>query len=239
MIDPSIPVTCPNRLDGGPAAGPRIFVFGSARSGTTLLLNLFRTFHDVTVLDHEHCVRELVTDPARGWLVAKRTPHCADHLDEDRPGIGDVWIVDIVRDGRDVVTSRLAPFPGYYCDFPRWQRDVHAAARLRGTHLRLLQLKYEHLAAAGDEVQAALAGILGLRIQVPFSEHLSVVPPELSEQARSALGGLRSLSADRVDRWRRDPDARVRVAQQLAAHPGMESLLAATGYPPTGTEVHP
>jgi hypothetical protein len=230
MIDPRLPVTCPAPIDGRPLAGPRIFVFGSARSGTTLLLNLFRTFTGVTVLDREHCVRTLAADPTPGWVAAKRTPHCADHLSADLAAVADIWIVDIVRDPRDVVTSRLAKWPGYYCDFPRWKRDVGAAGRLRGRHLRLLHVRYEQLVTAGDAIQRGLADILGLRTRVPFSRFPAVVPADISEQAQAALGGVRPLSGDRIGRWRDDVASRRRVAEQLHAHPHMEILLQAAGY---------
>jgi hypothetical protein len=235
MIDPRISDRCPARCTG-PPAGPRIFVFGCARSGTTLLLNLLRTFDGVSVLDGEHCVRELVADPSAGWVAAKRRAHCADHLPADLPDLRPVWIIDILRDPRDVVTSRLATFPGFYCDYPRWERDVRLAAALRGQHLRMLHLRYEHLVTAGDQVQQDLGEVLGLEACVPFSSHLSVMPTQVSRITRITLGGVRPLSSERVGRWRCDPAALDRVAEQLRMHPGMESSLQAAAYAPTETE---
>jgi hypothetical protein len=186
-------------------------------------------------MDREHCIRELVADPSVGWVAAKRRPHCADHLLADLPDLRPLWIIDILRDPRDVVTSRLRhpSFPGYYCDYPRWERDVRMAASLRGRHMRMVHLRYEHLVTAGDQVQQDLGEILGLVVRVPFTSHLSVMPADLSGIARKTLGGVRSLSSDRVGRWRSDPAAVDRVAEQLRLHPAMESSLQAAAYAPT------
>jgi len=237
MINPRIRNRCPAGCVGR-SAGPRIFVFGCARSGTTLLLNLLRTFEGVSVMDAEHCVRELAAHPSTGWVAAKRRPHCADHLAADLPDLRSIWIIDILRDPRDVVTSRLEhpAYPGFYCDYPRWERDVRVAADLRGRHMRMLHLRYEHLVSAGDQVQQDLGAVLGLRARVPFSSHVSVMPADLSKVGQRTLGGVRPLSSDRVGRWRSDPEAVDRVTEQLRLHPGMESALQAAAYAPTETE---
>jgi hypothetical protein len=233
--------SCPTRSVEQPA-GPRIFIIGCARSGTTLLLNLMRTFDGVSVMDHETCLRELVANPSAGWVTAKRKAHCAGHLLEDLPDLRQVWVIDIVRDPRDVITStREGPDPrdfqptwdGFYCDLQRWRRDVLVAAALRGRHMRMLHVRYEHLVKACDQVQQDLAAMLGLEARVPFSSHLSVMPEDLPESTRIMLGGVRPVSSDRVGRWRQDPRSRDRVAEQLRLHPDMESWLQAAAYPPT------
>jgi hypothetical protein len=225
-------------------AGPRIFVFGCARSGTTLLLNLMRTFDGVSVVDREHCLRDLVADPSAGWVVAKRKIHCADHMLADLPDLRQVWIIDIVRDPRDVITSRQKKdprnssptFDGFYCDYSRWERDMRVAAALRGCHTRMLHVRYEHLVTACDQVQQDLGAVLGLEARVPFSNHVSVIPADISEATRSMLNGVRPVSDDRVGRWRYDPKSLDRVAEQLRLHPDMESWLQAAAYAPTETQ---
>jgi hypothetical protein len=225
-------------------AGPRIFVFGCARSGTTLLLNLMRTFDGVSVVDREQCLRDLVADPSAGWVVAKRKIHCAEHMLADLANLRQVWIIDILRDPRDVITSRQKrdprnsspTFEGFYCDYPRWERDVRAAAALRGCHTRMLHVRYEHLVTACDQVQQDLGAVLGLEARVPFSNHVSVMPADISEATRGMLNGVRPVSDDRVGRWRHDPKSFDRVAEQLRLHPDMESWLQAVAYAPTKTQ---
>lgn len=233
MIDQRLERTCRPPADSLTPAGPRIFVFGCARSGTTLLLNLFRTFTTATVLDGEHCSTDLREHPGDQTVIAKRTPHCAEHLLTDLPHLKPLWIIDVVRDPRDVITSRLAPWPSYYCGFERWARDTATTAALRGRHLRLLHLRYEDLLDHPDAIQADLADILGLTPATRFSDWPQGLPADLSAQARSALGGLRPLTPDRAGRWRHDPQHRARIRAQLQEHTSMELLLRAAGYPPT------
>jgi len=230
MLSPRIPVLCP--LDGprGQAAGPRVFITGSARSGTTLLLNLFRLFTDVSVLDRENCIRSVVSDPVPGWLIAKRTPHCAEHLIADLPLIDKTWIVDITRDPRDVVSSKLDGWPDFYCDFTRWARDARVIGQVRGLHLRLIQIRYERLVTDPSRVMSELGDILGLGKPLPSQEYPSAVPEDLSPQATSALGGVRPVSRERVGRWRLESSSRRRVAEQLKSNADMEVLLQYAGY---------
>ena len=86
MIPATVPRTCRPPAPGPAPAGPRVFVFGCARSGTTLLLHLFHTFTDTIVLDGEHCMSDLLAHPGTRPVIAKRTPHCAEHLLTDLPG---------------------------------------------------------------------------------------------------------------------------------------------------------
>jgi hypothetical protein len=232
-----MPASCVPACEPHPSTGARIFVFGCARSGTTLLLNLFHTFSGVEVWDGENCFNELIASPSAGTVVAKRAPTCADHLVEDARRFRKVWIIDILRDPRDVVTSELSG--EFYCDFARWRRDVLTAQQLAGWHVRLLRLRYEHLVSDPDDVQTALSGALGLQPVRSFRAFIDAVPAGLSEVARQTLGGLRPIEACRVDRWKIDARQRGRVKAQLEEHPDMEATLRWVGYPPTPKALSP
>lgn len=239
LVAAAVPNICRPPAPGLPI-GPRMLVFGCARSGTTLLVNLLRTFDRVRVHGSEHCASDLFDDPYPGWVALKRTAHCAEHLVTDLPSLRRaVWILDIVRDPRDVVTSVLEPFPGYYCGYDRWDRDLRVSEHLAGQHRRYLRIRYEELVLRPDEVQRDLADVLGLSIQSRFSDFPAPMPGALPAAAVQALGGVRRLDAGGVGRWRQD-EHHARVSQQLAAHPRMEETLRWMGYPPTdlGASIH-
>jgi hypothetical protein len=232
MAGMSIPNICepPTRQS---AVGPRIFIFGCARSGTTLVLNLFRAFNHVTVRNMEQCSTHVMNDAKDGWVIAKRTPHCATHLLADLPLLRDLWIIDVLRDPRDVVTSVLPSFPGFYCDFGRWERDVRVAQAVADRHIRFLRIRYEELLLHPDQIQCDIAGVLNLNVRVQFGSFVSVVPKDLPQNAVQALGGVRPLDSSRAGRWRRSSHYLDRVTEQLRAYPEMESTLQYMGYAPT------
>lgn len=210
--------------------GPRILVFGCARSGTTLLVNLLRTFSGVVIRDGEHCTADLLDEPEPGWVAVKRTAHCAEHLLADLAILrSQVWILDIVRDPRDVVTSVLTRFPGYYCGYDRWDRDLRVSEALAGRHSRYLRIRYEELVRRPNDLQRDIADILGLTSAVAFSDFVQIMPT-LPVPAVEALGGVRPLDPRRIGRWQHHL---TRVQEQLGDHPRMEDTLQWMGYPPT------
>lgn len=234
LTSASVARSCHQPTPGAPR-GPRILVFGCARSGTTLLLNLLRTFDGIRVRDGEHCVGDLLDDPHPGWVAVKRTPYCAEHLVADLPVLrSGVWIIDIIRDPRDVVTSVLEPFPGYYCGYERWDRDVRVSEFLAGRHLRYVRIRYEELVHHPDDLQDDLASILGLRPRTAFSDFVRLVPRTLPRSAVRALGGVRDLDPSGVGRWRQRQHT-IRVREQMSAHPRMEETLRWMGYPPSAS----
>lgn len=226
---------CVPRRHAERSAGRRIFIYGSARSGTTLMLNLFRAFADVTVWDGEHCINTLAADPGEGTIVGKRIRTCATHLNQDTTGFRDVWIIDILRDPRDVVTSEVGG--RFYCDFSRWRQDVLTRQRLAGRHLRLLQVRYEELVADPDRIQRDLAAVLGLSADRPFTAFPDMVPTDLSHTSVEDLSGVRAIDSRGVGRWATDPCRRERVAAELRHHPDMETMLRWAGYPPTHVNI--
>ncbi|MGH8902444.1 MAG: hypothetical protein ACRDYA_12390 [Egibacteraceae bacterium] len=185
----------------------------------------------MTVWDGEHCINTLATDPGDGIIVAKRIRTCATHLNQDTAGFRDVWIIDILRDPRDVVTSEVDG--RFYCDFSRWRRDVLTRQQLAGRHLRLLQLRYEELVADPNQAQRDLADMLGLSVDRPFTAFPAMVPADLSHTSVDDLSGVRAIDSRGIGRWASDPRRRERVDAQLRHYPVMEPMLRWAGYPPT------
>lgn len=233
IVRSDIPRECPSDLAAHVDGRRKIFIFGSARSGTSLLSALFRTF-DVSVSDAERCFRAHVVAPGFRWAAAKRTPYCAEHLIHHVVEARSVWIIDIIRDPRDVVCSVLKPWRGYYCDFDRWRRDFQVSDQLRGLHERYLRVGYESLVSeSSDEIQAEIASRVGLAIRARFSAFpMNLADQHLDRRTLLAMGGLRALSTSRIQRWRHDPDLSQRVQDQRRKHPDLDEYVYRLGYDP-------
>jgi hypothetical protein len=211
----------------------RIFVFGCSRSGTTLLLNLFRAFRSTQVVDREHRLEEFSRyQHARCHVVMKRTPICALDLGIELERRPEVWLVDIVRDPRDVVTSRYGGSRGFHTDFRRWERDVVAAESAQRTHTRLLRERFEDLVLHPQLVQERLAARIGLRAERSFAETAASLDQEreIGPKERGALNGPRPLDPRTIGRWRSSADSLNRVREQVVRFPSMTSWLVRYGF---------
>lgn len=182
----------------------------------------------MTVWDREHCCNALVIDREPGWVASKRTPWCATHLLDDLPVHKNTWMLNIVRDGRDVVTSQLDDH--YYCGLDRWIRDVMLAEQLAIRHARFHQIRYESLVATPDVVQRQLTERLSLHPTRAFSKYPAAMPGDLSPRSRAALGGVRPIDTTGVGRWRTSSMHRARVSAQLRSHPEAFPFLVKLGY---------
>ncbi len=209
----------------------KVFIFGCARSGTTLLLNLCRCFADTIVVDREHCIDEFeFYDTGRAHVVLKRTPKCAVTLPQSVAQHPDVWIVDICRDPRDVITSVHPGIEGYYTDFGRWMRDIQAVETILDRHIRI---RYENLVGQPSWVQRHLETTIGIMSARSFEEFVVVASgAHLSSRSVDALGGIRPLDTRGVGRWRSSRGHIERVMKQVAEWPEMPQYLVKYGYEP-------
>jgi hypothetical protein len=231
LVNRSNAVTC-EPPPARPLRRPRAFVIGAPRSGTTIATLTLRSFAGVETMTGGLCVGSLLQHRTSRWLVAQRTPSCTDHLVADLRRLRHVWIIDVVRDPRDVVTSVAPGLPGH-CAFERWERDIDTGATIRRRHRRYLRIRYEDFLTRPEHVQQRLARALGWEPLTAFTTAHVLAPAALPRPMVEALGGVRPLDPSRAGRWRHDPASRLRVAQQLAAHPRMEDMLRDLGYPPT------
>lgn len=226
---------CSRESDG--ALGRNIFIFGCARSGTTLLLNLMRCFANTCVVDGEHPLSSFAQregDPRT--VVIKRHHSSAKTIVGDirTPAAGEPWVIDIVRDPRDVVTSVIKGIDGYYCGFWRWRRDVVAAERLRVGYVHFLRLSYEELVTQPASVQVRISTTIGLTPSSKFEEYPLTVNESLAVPSVEALNGLRPLDAESIGRWRLSEHT-PRVLDQSTRYPEIVGHLIRLGYEPDDT----
>jgi len=162
----------------------KIFITGCARSGTTLLRRLFYSFDEVEVIDLEISLDDFIdyqsNSPA---LVGKRTKksifsHNLPRRIEERYISSitnyNIKIINMVRDGRDVIESGENAWP------KRWIDSMKAAKR----HHDIIDMTipYERLVSRPDVVQREIAETYGLVRTSLFSDYPSFVPDRAFEE---------------------------------------------------------
>ena len=218
--------------DEAAPAPVRVFVFGCSRSGTTLLLNLLRAFRHTFVLDREHRLEEFERhrDDER-HVVIKRSPLCAVDLEVQLPRWPDVWLLHIMRDPRDVVTSHYGGARRFHTEFSRWERDVEAGLHAEATHTRSLRVMFQDLVLRPRKVEQEIGSLTSMSIGMSFAD----VAPRLDDgqigpKERLALNGVRELDVGSVARWRRSPENVDRVRQQVIRFPALPEALIRHGF---------
>ena len=226
-----LPNTCVPVGEEAPV-GPRVWVFGAARSGNTLLNQLLAGF-GLDTMPGETCLGRLLAHPSTGVVAGKRTLHCARHLPKD-PVPDGLTVLHLVRDPRDVITSRLEPYDGYYCGLERWIRDENAIAAYRARGGIVTTLRFEDLVTEPSAVQGTLEAVLGVAAHRGFHEYGRTWAPErVDVESVGYLGGVRPLDSALAGRWLGSPEHRQRVRAELARWPAAEAMLTTHGYTST------
>jgi hypothetical protein len=204
----------------------RIFITGCAKSGTTLLRRLFYAFDGVNVIDREISLYEFFSISNEGGiLVGKRayadifSANLADgnllkavsHLLNNRH----IRIVNIYRDGRDVIESGIKP--------GRWIASVRQMMNYRD--LLAANVRYEDLVQTPDTVQLLLSSRLRLDLIHKFSDY----PAFFREDDVSAIEKYRprKITAENIGK---DVELYKRRVVDDAQKQIFENLLLSLGY---------
>lgn len=195
--------------------------------------------------DLEQCVASMhaptlhgaVDSILHGWCVqhgksrwGEKTPRHALYWREILSGFPDAQIVHMIRDGRDVAMSwkraRFGP-KHLFVAAERWREYLvmMSAARRALPESQFLELRYEELVAAPDEVLGRLCGFLG----EPFapqmlSFHRDRTPYRTDE--RNVRNLARPLMRGNAEKWRRCMSQDEVLLVEAAAGPA----LARAGY---------
>lgn len=142
---------------------------------------LFYAFQDTTVIDHEVSIDDFCQIRTESEiLVGKRTPLTIfsvplgqEEIDRqvDLIRVQDLLIVNMIRDGRDVV--HLNP-KGPRVNVNRWIGCILQAQLYR--QLINIQVRYEDLVSEPNLVQTRLCEVLGLVPVYQFSDYPDFVP---------------------------------------------------------------
>lgn len=137
-----------------------------------------------------------------------------------------VRLIHIVRDGRDVITSRHPTDPsGFWVSPDRWVRDVAAGREFEG-HPQVLTLRYEDLLRDYEGTLRRLCDHIGEKFHPAFLDY-----PESArvKQSLAWFGGARKITTDSIGRWKR-PEFADRI-KTFMSEPGAVELLQHFGYP--------
>lgn len=229
-----------------------VIIAGCGRSGTTLLLSLLSCHPQIYTIDGEHswfcptAYRKtpdynspFKTDALLDYLVEKDLSGINTHWCEKTPKnvqyIGRILkhfgkgcrVIHMVRDGRDVITSRHPnKVDRYWVDTARWVEDVHAGLAFED-HPQVLMIRYEDLVEQCSAVGRALFEFIG----IPYSSAIEQFPQGAlaARLERVTMGHTVSeVHGDSVGRWK-DPK-HASVIQEFYRDPDAVELLTRLGY---------
>ncbi len=234
----------------------QVVICGFPRSGTSLLLNMMASSlpsfrHDTFesyVIHRIHRIGDFITKAPMDVFNVR-------HLDRLNGNVKRLAIIVMIRDVRDVITSRHPLLPDEYFighDHSWWPQDRHfkqwrfdapgvmaifdEIERIRN-RADVALVRYEDLVLDADVVQESLGVRFSLPFNGRFSEyHLSSVEPAYRYEGRflakdkSLVQEGSPVNDTRVARWRRQPELWSRVREQFMACDRLFEVLATYGY---------
>ncbi len=230
-----------------------ILIGGCGRSGTTLLLSLMSVHPNVYAFPEETeyfcpgvwqcgieecrdepfsidlvyrhlCQEDVDTTTVGRWC--EKTPMNVHFIDKIIRFFGnECRFVNIVRDGRDVVTSHHPHDKNNYWVSPdRWVRDVTAGKRWED-HPQVLTVKYEDLVTDHKQVMKEVCSF----IDEPYTDLFEEYPESSAlTQSRAWSGGASQVHNDSVSRWRKD--IHKNVVDRLMSREKARGLMSHYGY---------
>lgn len=230
---------------------PPVLIGGCGRSGTTLLLSILDAHPHICGIREQtygfmswetdrgseggpvlsaqpsrpdrfyrHLLFTRVPRPARRWC--EKTPMHVRHFEELLAYFGErVRLIHLVRDGRDVITSRHPFNPTeYWVPIARWVNDVAAGLRVADDP-RVLTLKYEDLVKRFEPTIQKVCAFLG---EEPVPEIMAWYEHTRIRRSRHWSSSVCRLHAGAIGRWR-EPAHRTRVEDFMRNKEAREHLL--------------
>ncbi|MBU6411776.1 MAG: sulfotransferase [Verrucomicrobia bacterium] len=231
---------------------PAIIIGGCGRSGTSLLLSVLSAHPSVFAIPNETSAfcptaytdrldldapfaLDRIRDILRTSEIKKGATRWCEKTPKNVLFFGrllktfgpDVRLLNIVRDGRDVITSRHPSEPkSSWVGLERWVQDVGAGAPF-DTHPQVLVVKYEHLVAAFSDTMKRICGFLE-----------EEATPEILDWHRHTTlrthgawdGSVKAIHGQSVGKWRRPEN--LESVSQMTADSDAFRLLKRYGYVP-------
>ena len=210
----------------------KIFITGCAKSGTTLLLRMCYAFKDTEVIykegfdGHEMDFDKFVKHASdRKFTIGKRHPPALLSnvlVPEFQDQAGDIIkeqiaVINVVRDGRDVVLS-----DGNYVKPRRWIESIDQRSKEVFGNLIDLEVKYEDLVTDPEKIQRQMEQKFGLESDHSFKDYPDYVEDWVFEWNVSILA--RAGKRNDTEYGKRKVDARG-IGKDLEAYKHLCSNL--------------
>ncbi len=204
----------------------RVHITGCPRSGTTLMMEMLRTcFQNDGYCEHEMSIFE--KPEGHPEIFFSKQPSDIRWVKPLIHADANLYVINMIRDPRSVITSIHRNFPAmYFCNFRVWNECNQKALHLIQHH-RFLQIRYEDLVSDPDHVQGDIqTSFPFLEKKSCFSEYHRFAKP--SSDATAAMGGVRKISEDRISTWKNHLP---RIKHEYGYHPQqMADILIMLGY---------
>ncbi|MBO6514337.1 MAG: sulfotransferase [Phycisphaerales bacterium] len=161
----------------------------------------------------------------RAW--AEKTPNNCLQYQQLADAHPELLFISTIRDGRDVVTSKIDGRSSYYVSNDRYLECMQAVLDFDHPNHRII--KYEDLVSDPDQSISTLFEFLGIQFdkQVLNKYREQSATRDLDKVHQSKV--TQPISSNWVQRWKQPQHAsRVR---DFVNYPGVRSMLEATGYP--------
>ena len=222
-----------------------IILGGCPRSGTTLLLSVLGSHSRIYSIENETATLYPRIRPLwlLKWLLLedkfhlRHIPGGKQRFCEKTPGNlrnteliidffgGHVKMINLFRDGRDVVTSRHPLDPTkYWVKIDTWVNDVRYGLQVAARE-HVYTLKYEDLVAAPERVLRQICEFVGEAFESTMLEHHKHTNVATN---LAWFAGAQQIHEDSLRKWER-PEHRARL-EEFMAHPEAVSLSRRLGY---------
>lgn len=236
-----------------------IVICGYPRSGTSLLFNMISAsavgFHCEKF--EKLAIRRL---HRRGNYVTK-FPLDVLNVDEilsSNTLSKDIYFIVLIRDVRDLVTSRHPMVPDRYFigyrhslwpkdpTFSEWRYEAPGIQAVykaiqdysMRSDVNLLKLRYESLVGETDRIQEQIEDFVGIRFVAPLSDYYK----RRSKHAYKYTGRHKAknvslvreserVDASRISKWRSPEHANI-IREEFSQHPELFDILINDGYEP-------
>ncbi len=137
-----------------------------------------------------------------------------------------IWLVYMLRDPRDIISSIHGRAPDrYWTSLDQW-RKIRKKFVNHKPHARLIQLRYEDLVSGPDKLQEELERQIPWLEQIgKFSDFHTLARP--SQESQLALRTLRKADTNSIGKWHNHLP---RVAGQIERYGSIQAELQQDGY---------